>query len=141
MKGGNRLLDLMRMAEPHVCAGPYDPEPLVKGEKGLEQVLFAPETSHLFDPDLGVFLWKEDIMQMDQYTRLETWKHLKEDLDHITSNAYHVTGVKEKDVVRPQTLEDIPSGTLDGFLVKPDYLWHGILDALHEGPRIGVQTS
>ena len=37
----------------------------------VEKILLGPEESAVIDPSLWVFVWEEDIVDMDEYARLE----------------------------------------------------------------------
>src|SRR5215469_1079990 len=99
----------------HCTRPPQHLKLLVKGKKGLQQVLFRPKPQLVQDCVSRVVGGKKDIVDVDQHAGLQFWQNLQVELHHIAADGYDVAGIDKKNVSAVQAVEEVEINVLDGF--------------------------
>jgi len=71
----------------------------------MQQILLVPEPFVFQNQCLGILEWQENIMKVNDYTRLELWDYVEYYVQDVTSNAGNVTRVNEQNVISFQRVQ------------------------------------
>jgi len=73
----------------------------------MNEVLFIPSSAQNANPLFWIIVWKENIMNVDEYTRTKTWKNFEKEKRNITAADDHVARIDEQNVTFVQSIDDI----------------------------------
>ena len=101
-----KLLNFIMMGQVHEVGRPEDLKCIIEGKERLQKKLLIPEVLHL-EPCRGIYLWEENIVDMNDNAGAKSRQHLKVLIAHVIPDCNNMTGIDEEDVVLAEGREQI----------------------------------